>query len=120
MRLLRDRQTGRLSDQPSITRDRYVTAGPPDRLPVTITAPVNGAAAGTTTVTGTTAPGAVVTISSDQPGSSADSAAVVATAAPSGRFEATVPTPAGSDTITVAATKGSHSSGWTQETVSSS
>jgi glucoamylase len=120
VRLVRDRETGRLSDQPSITRDRYVTAGPPDRLPITITAPANGAVAGSTTVIGTTAPGAQVTVSSDQPGSSADSAAVVATAAPSGQFEVTVPTPAGSDTITVAATKGSHSSGWAQETVGSS
>ena len=110
VRLVRDLQTGQLSDQPSITRDRYVTAGPPANVPVTITAPSNGATTtGSTTVTGTTTPGAQVTISSDQPGSSTDSATVVATAAPGGQFEATVPTPSGSDTITVATTTDSHS-----------
>jgi glucan 1,4-alpha-glucosidase len=121
VRLVRDLQTGQLSDQPSITRDRYVTAGPPSNLPVTITTPANGASVGgSTTVTGTTAPGADVTVSSDQPGSSTDSTTVVATAAPSGQFQATVPTPAGSDTITVAVITNSHSSGWAQETVTGS
>jgi hypothetical protein len=121
VRLVRDLQTGQLSDQPSITRDRYVTAGPPANVPVTIAAPSSGASVGaSTTVTGTTAPGAEVTVSSDQPGSSTDSAMVVATAAPSGQFQATVPTPAGSDTITVAVSTDSDSSGWAQETVTAS
>ena len=121
VRLIRDLQTGQLSDQPAITRNRYVTTGPPTNVPVTITAPSSGASVGgSTTVTGTTAPGAEVTISSDQPGSSTDSAAVVATAAPSGQFSTTVPTPAGSDLITVAVTTGSHSSGWAQEPVTGS
>ena len=121
VRLVRDLQTGRLSDQPAITRNRYVTAGPPSSVPVTIAAPSSGASVGgSTAVTGTTAPGAEVTVSSDQPGSSTDSSTVVATAAPSGQFQATVPTPAGSDTITVAVTTDSHSSGWAQETVTGS
>ncbi len=121
VRLVRDLQTGRLSDQPSITRDRYVTAGPPTDVPVTITAPVNGApTTGSTIVTGTTTPGAQITIASDQPASTTDDATVVTTAAPSGQFEATVPTPPGADTITVAATIDPHSSGWAQESVTGS
>ena len=70
------------------TRQEAPTVGRPGSVPVTFTAPSNGAVTiGSTTVTGTTTPGTQVTISSDQPGTSTDSATVVATAAPSGQFE---------------------------------
>ena len=57
---------GRPLEQPSIVSDRYVRSGPPGTLPVTITAPADGATVGTqtVTVTGTTTPGATVDIQS--------------------------------------------------------
>jgi len=41
----------------------------------------------------------------------------VRSSAPNGQFSATVPTPPGSDVITVAVRAGSRSSGYVQETV---
>jgi glucoamylase len=118
VRLLRDLQTGTLTDQPAVTKDRYVTAGPPTDVPVTISSPTSGApVGGSATVTGTSAPGAEVAISTAQTGSATDSTTVVQTSAPNGQFSATVPTPPGSDLITVAVSTGSHSSGFAQETV---
>jgi glucoamylase len=118
VRLVRDLQTGTLGDQPAITRNRYVVAGAPAALAVAITSPAGGATVtGSTIVSGTTVPGAEVSISSAQPGTSTDSTTILDTAAASGRFSVAVPTPPGSDTITVAVSTGSHSSGWTQETV---
>ncbi len=118
VRLIRDLQTGTLTDQPAITRDRYLTNGPPTNVPATISSPAGGATvSGTTTVTGTTAPGAQVVISTAQTGSTTDSTTVVQTSAPNGQFSATVPTPPGSDVITVAVSGGSRSSGYVQETV---
>ncbi len=119
VRLIRDLQTGKLVDQPAITRDRYLTAGPPAQVPVTITSPAGGASVSgsSTTVSGTTTPGAQVSVASAQPGSAGDSTNVVGTSAPNGQFSVTVQTPPGSDLITVAASTGSHASGWAQETV---
>jgi glucoamylase len=121
VRLVRDLQTGKLVDQPAITRNRYVAAGAPIVLPVAIISPTSGATVtGSTVVSGTTVPGAEVSVSSALSGSTSDSTTVVDTAASSGQFSVTVPTPPGSDTITVAASTGSHSSGWAQETVTGS
>jgi glucan 1,4-alpha-glucosidase len=120
VRLVRDLQTGTIVDQPPITRDRYISGGPPSVLPVTISSPASGAtiSGGSTVVSGTTAPGAQVTISSSQPGSSSDSMAAVTTmAGPDGQFSATVAVPSGSDLITVATAGGTHSTGWLQEAV---
>ena len=57
---------GRPLEQPAIVRDRYVRSGPPGTLPVTVTAPADGATVSTPTVdvTGTTTPGATVDIQS--------------------------------------------------------
>ena len=122
VRLVRDLQTGTLVDQPAITSSRYVAAGAPMVLPVAITSPISGSATatGSTVVSGTTVPGAEVSVSCAQPGSTTDSTTVVDTAASSGQFWVTVPTPLGSDTITVAVSTGAHSSGWAQETVTGS
>ena len=120
LRLVLDLQEGRLLDQPSITRSRYVGSPPPADLPVTITAPVPAAmtTGATTTVTGTTAPGAAVDVAAGQPGSPANTSAVVtATADPQGHFSADVPTPAGTTVITAAATTGARATGWAQVTV---
>jgi glucan 1,4-alpha-glucosidase len=120
LRLVLDLQDRKVSDQPSITRARYLSPGPPSDVGVTITSPSPGAmtTGATTTVTGTTAPGATVEVSSGQPGSPANTTAVVATTAGAdGGFTATVPTPSGSDVITAAAATGAHATGWAQETV---
>jgi glucoamylase len=117
-RLIRDLQTGRLTDQPAITKDRYVTGGPPTNAPVTIISPTSGATvSGSTTVTGTTVPGTQVVISTAQTGSATDSTTLVRTSAPNGQFSVTVPAPPGSDVITAVSRAGSHSSGCVQETV---
>lgn len=121
LRLVRDLQAGRVLDQPAIVRGRYVSPGPPAELPVTITSPAAGATvpAGSTAVTGTTAKGALVTVSSAQPGSATNPTAVVeTTAGPDGHYSASVPTPQGANVITVAVSTGSDASGFMQETVS--
>src|SRR5262249_20757944 len=60
LRLIASLGAGRDVDTPAVTTDRYVRSGPPGSLPVTITAPAQGAAlaVSSTTVTGTTTPGA--------------------------------------------------------------
>ncbi|HEY1716220.1 MAG TPA: glycoside hydrolase family 15 protein, partial [Solirubrobacteraceae bacterium] len=120
LRLVLDVHAGTVSDQPSIVRARYLNPGPPSDVPVTITAPSDGSMTmgATTTVTGTTTPGATVEVSSGQSGSPANTTAVVATLADAkGDFSATVPTPSGSDVITAAPFTGAHASGWAQATV---
>ena len=120
LRLVLDVHAGKVSDQPSIVRARYLNPAPPSDVPVTITAPSNGSMTmgATTTVTGTTTPGATVEVSSGQPGSPANTTAVVATMADAkGDFSATVPTPSGNDVITAATSTGAHATGWAQVTV---
>jgi glucoamylase len=118
VRLIRDLQIGALTDQPVITKDRYLTSGPPTDVPVTISSLTSGATVtGSTTVTGTTVPGAQAVIAAAQTASATDSTSVVQTSAPNGQFSATVPTPPGNDVITVAVSAGSHSSGYLQESV---
>jgi glucan 1,4-alpha-glucosidase len=120
LRLVLDLHAGTVSDQPSITRSRYVASRPPSDVGVTITAPGAGttATAATTMVTGTTTPGATVDVSAGQPGATANPTAVVAAVADAhGGFAATVPTPSGTTVITATATTGPHATGWAQETV---
>jgi len=123
LRLVLDLQDGRLLDQPSITLARYVSSGPPADVPVTITSPASGAmtTGATTTVTGTTTPGAVVDVAAGQPGSPTNTSSVAtATADAQGKFSVDVPTPAGTTVITAVATTGAHASGWSQVTVTGS
>jgi glucoamylase len=120
LRLVLDLQAGTLIDQPQITRARYLGPAAPTDVPVTITSPANGArvTGATTVVTGTTRPGARVDVAAGQPGSAANTSTVVATVADSdGAYTATIPTPAGTTTITAAATVGADGTGWAQETV---
>jgi glucoamylase len=120
LRLVLDLHDATVSDQPSITRERYLSSGPPSDVPVTITSPGAGAmtTGPTTTVTGTTTPGATAIVSAGQPGSPVSTTAVVATVADSqGAFSAMVPTPSGAVAITAATTTGPHATGWAQETV---
>ncbi len=120
LRLIRDLQTGKLLDQPAVTRDRYVSSGPPAVLPVTITSPAAGSTTPThsTVVSGTAAGGGPITVTVGQPGSAHNTTTVATTSpGPGGHFSVTMPTPQGTDLITVATVTGRHSSGWAQETV---
>ena len=120
VRLIDSLGTGHNVDTPALTTARYVTNGPPGSLPVTITAPAQGStlATATTTVTGTTAPGAAVTVQSDDTTTGAPAAVASTTAASDGTFSATVPVSFGSNAITVAASaSGGRSTGYAQVTV---
>jgi hypothetical protein len=120
LRLLRDLQTGKLLDQPALTRSRYVSSRAPANLAVTIGAPPSGSTTpdNSTVVSGQTVPGAQVTVTSGQPGSPTNATSVMATTADgSGRYSAMVPVGHGTDVITVTAVTGPHASGWAQETV---
>jgi len=121
LRLIASLGAGRNVDTPAVTTARYVTDGPPAALKVTITEPASGAtlAVSSTTVTGTTAPGASVTVAGDDTTTGAPASVSSTTAAADGSFEATVPVSFGSNVITVAATAaGGRSTGYAQVTVS--
>jgi len=120
LRLILSLGTGSNVDTPAVTTARYVTNGPPAKLPVTITAPAGGStlAVSSTTVTGTTAPGAAVTVASADTTTGAAASLTSTTAAADGSFSATVPVSFGSNVITVAATAaGGRSTGYAQVTV---
>jgi glucoamylase len=120
LRLILALATGHTPETPQFTTRRYVAHGPPGALNVTITAPASGStlAATSTAVTGTTAPGAKVTVSSVDATSGASSVAST-TAAADGSFSATVPIGFGSNAITVgASTHGLRNTGYAQVTVS--
>ncbi|MGN6173711.1 MAG: glycoside hydrolase family 15 protein, partial [Streptosporangiaceae bacterium] len=120
LRLILALSTGRTPETPQFTTRRYVAHGAPGALNVTITAPADGStlAATSTTVTGTTAPGAKVTVSSVDTTTGASSVAVT-TAAADGSFSKKVPIGFGSNAITVgASTHGLRNTGYAQVTVS--
>jgi glucoamylase len=119
LRLILSLGTGANVDTPAVTTARYVKNGPPAALKVTISAPASGAtlAASSTTVTGTTAPGAQVTVASDDTTTGAPTSVTSTTAAADGSFQATVPVSFGSNVITASATApGSRSTGYAQVT----
>jgi glucoamylase len=121
LRLILALATGRTPETPQFTARRYVAHGPPGALDVTITAPADGStlAATSTTVTGTTAPGAKVTVESQDATSGTPSSVASTTAAADGSFSATVPIGFGSNVITAgASTNGLRSTGYAQVTVS--
>jgi glucoamylase len=121
LRLILALATGRNMETPQFTAQRYVTHGPPGALNATITAPANGStlAATSTTVTGTTAPRAKVTVESVDSTTGAPSSVTSTKAAKDGSFSATVPIGFGSNAITVgASTQGLGSTGYAQVTVS--
>jgi glucoamylase len=121
LRLVVSLGSGHNVDTPAVTTARYVKNGPPAALPVTITAPASGTtlAVSSTTVTGTTTPGAAVSIANDDATTGAPATVTGTTAAADGSFEATVPVSFGSNVITVSATaNGGRSTGYAQVTVS--
>ncbi len=120
LRLIVSLGAGRDVDTPAVTTARYVTNGPPGKLPVTIIAPATGStlAVSSTTVTGTTAPGASVTVAADDTTTGAAASVTSTTAAADGSYSVTVPVSFGSDVITVSATAaGGRSTGYAQVTV---
>jgi glucoamylase len=120
LRLILSLGTGSNVDTPAVTTARYITNGPPAKLPVTITSPAGGStlAVSSTVVTGTTAPGAAVTVASADTTTGAPASSTSTTAAADGSFSATVPVSFGSNVITVAATAaGGRSTGYAQVTV---
>ena len=117
-RLTLDLGAGRNLETPDIVSDRYVAHGMPGVLPLTITSPAPGTiiTAQSITVTGTTAPHALVDAEAETPvGGAAATASAMADG--SGHWSLTLtPTTFGSPTITVSATKG-NSTGYAQVSV---
>ncbi|HWE09741.1 MAG TPA: glucodextranase DOMON-like domain-containing protein [Solirubrobacteraceae bacterium] len=106
-RLALDESAGRTLETPGIVSRRYVAHGMPGSLPLTITSPTPGASIDTSpvTVTGTTAPGALV--DAEGVGAAGGSAATTSTTADSaGHWSLSLPASFGSTTITVTATRG--------------
>jgi glucoamylase len=108
------------AEQPDIVRARYVDHAPPAALPVTVTAPADGSStnAASVHVTGTTAPGATVTVAATPVDIGGDTTRVTVTAGGDGSFDATVALGFGANAITVAAAKGS-ATGYARVTVTS-
>ena len=117
-RLTIDLGAGRTVETPAIVSDRYVAHGMPGTLPLVITSPAPGSPVTTQsiTVTGTTAPRALVDAEAQGPsGGTAASASAMADG--SGHWSLSLtPTTFGSPTITVTATKG-NSTAYAQESV---
>ena len=117
-RLTIDLGAGRTVETPAIVSDRYVAHGMPGTLPLVITSPAPGSPVTTQsiTVTGTTAPRALVDAEAQGPsGGTAASASAMADG--SGHWSLSLtPTSFGSPTITVTATKG-NSTAYAQESV---
>ncbi|HEY7263210.1 MAG TPA: glucodextranase DOMON-like domain-containing protein [Trebonia sp.] len=120
LRLILSLGTGSVVDTPAVTTQRYVAHGAPGELPVTISSPAAGAtlAVTSTTVTGTTAPKAGVTIETADATTGALATVTSTVAAADGSFSATVPVSFGSNVITVAATAaGGRQTGYAQVAV---
>lgn len=119
-RLVLSLGAGRPVEQPAVVADRYVRSGPPGTLPVTVTSPADNTTVETAsvTVTGTTAPGATVDLRSTASDTVGTTATVTVRASSSGAFSATVPTPFGTDVVTVAASLG-NATGYARRVVNS-
>jgi len=118
-RLTIDLGAGHNVETPDIVSDRYVAHGMPGTLPLTITSPTPGSIVTTQsiTVTGTTAPHALVDAEAETSAGGA-AASASTTADGSGNWSLSLtPTTFGSPTITVSATKG-NSTGYAQVGVS--
>jgi len=118
LRLILDTGAGQALEQPSITADRYVNHAPPASVPVAITAPAGNSQieSSTTTVTGTTIPGAHVVVEATDTDTGPPSATATATAGADGSFSADVPVGFGTNVLTVTAASGG-GTGYAQVTV---
>ncbi|MCW2523912.1 MAG: Glucan 1,4-alpha-glucosidase, partial [Frankiales bacterium] len=116
LRLILSIGAGKTLETPAVTTQRYVTHPPPTGIPVTITSPVSGAAitTPTTTVTGTTTPGARVVVESNVTDIQAPPGLASGRAGADGSFSLTVPVGFGNNAITVAATASGNRTGYAQ------
>ncbi|HEV2639781.1 MAG TPA: glucodextranase DOMON-like domain-containing protein [Actinocrinis sp.] len=118
LRLIVDLGTNKIVDQPSITTARYVAHAAPGTAPLTITSPsgtptIEG---GSTTVAGTTAPGATVVVQDSDTDTGAAATTVSTTADSTGAFSVTSAVGFGTNVITAAATTGAGATGYAQTT----
>ena len=120
LRLITGLGDGRTVETPAITTARYITHWAPGTQTVTLTAPASGATIGsaTTTVTGTTSPGASVDIESADTTTGTAASVTSTVAAPDGSFSATGPIGFGDDVITATSTSpDGRSTGYAQVSV---
>jgi glucoamylase len=106
LRLILDTGNGRINEQPAVTTNRYVNNPAPGALAVTLTGPTPNSTieSSSTTVTGTTAPGAHVVVESTDIDTGATASTASATAAANGSFSVPVPIGFGTDVLTATAT----------------
>ena len=114
VRLALDLGAGRVLERPAVVRDRYAHA--PAALPLTVSAPADGASVSGSTVevTGTTTPGARVDVASA--GTDVGGDTTVAEARSDGAFSVRVPVSFGTTVLTVSATHGGRTA-YAQRTV---
>jgi glucoamylase len=120
LRLITGLGDGRTVETPAVTTARYITHGAPGAQTVTLTAPASGATIGsaTTTVSGTTSPGASVDIGSADTTTGTAASATSTVAAADGSFSATVPVGFGNNVITATSTSpDGRSTGYAQVSV---
>jgi glucoamylase len=114
LRLIVDLGTGHDVDTPQLTTARYVAHPAPTAATVTLTSPTSGSTieGGSTTVSGTTTPGAAVSIETQDTDTAAAATTVSTKADPTtGAFSATVSIGFGTNTISVSSTSGAGHSG---------
>jgi glucoamylase len=119
LRLIVDLGTNQTVDKPAITTERYATHGASAAVTVTLTTPASGSTieGGSTTVTGTTSPGASVTIASDDTDTGAPASTTTTTADATGAFTASVSVGFGTNILTAAATTAAGATGYAQTAV---
>jgi glucan 1,4-alpha-glucosidase len=116
-RLSANIKAGRLLEQPADTVDRYINRTQ-QGVSVTLTSPVNNSLVnGSATVAGTTAPNATVDVTAINVDIDGASTTATTTADASGAFSVDLPVPAGTSSITVAATAPNGATGFAQRTV---
>jgi len=120
LRLILGLGAGRTVETPALTTARYVTHGPPGALTVNLTAPASGATIGSasTTVTGTTSPGASVDVTAADTTTGAAATVASTVAGTDGSFSVSVPVGFGTNVLTATATAaGGRSTGYAQLSV---
>jgi glucoamylase len=119
LRLIVDLGTNSTVDRPAITTARYVTNGAPAATTITLTSPAQGATieGQSATVTGTTAPGAEVSLAADDTDTGSAATTATATADSTGAFTAAVAIGFGTNVITAAATTPQGATGYAQTAV---
>lgn len=119
LRLITDIGNGRIGEQPAITADRYVRHAPPAAVPVTLTGPAAGATveSASSTVTGTTTPGARVVVEATDVDTGAAASTVATTAGADGTFSVAAPVGFGTNVLTATAATAAGGTGYAQVSV---